>query len=74
MIKIPEESLKEYLKVNLFREYDLTVKGREEHDSLAEFGRTHRCPNCSVPLTLNEYEIDAGLCSTCSTMLLDKDD
>jgi hypothetical protein len=36
MINIPPEALIEYLKVNLFKEYDLSPKLREEHDREAE--------------------------------------
>ena len=43
MITIPPESLIEYLKANLFREYDLSPQLREEHDKEAEMKRNGRC-------------------------------
>lgn len=39
---IPEEALKEYTKVGILKEYDQSVKQREEHDRHAKEKRNNR--------------------------------
>jgi len=42
VLNIPEEALKGYVKANLIKEYDLSVKLREQHDREVKKKRERR--------------------------------